>query len=111
MKEEYLFVFGYEPPEYRPYNSRAGSDPQLCTGVFRIVAESEREALAWGRELARWYVDELFGKGIGNWSDTVFASWIEQDANKELGEFAHTLPIVDFGKYPDINVFRKAFSD
>jgi hypothetical protein len=110
MNEEYLFVFAYESPMIRSANERRENYEEQI-GAFRISAESERRALAWGRELARWYADELFGKGKGNWSDSNYQSWIEPKPEKKLEKFAKSFAVVAFGEYPDINVIRKAFSD
>ncbi|MGE0547463.1 MAG: hypothetical protein AB7O24_07010 [Kofleriaceae bacterium] len=70
----HLFCFGYQTAAQ--FNS--GSGDENSQGVL-IEAPTESDALAWGREVAEAYVQQLF-PGIPSWKASMFAHWIETDA-------------------------------
>jgi hypothetical protein len=98
----YLFIFGYETPRQLINNKAHGWDDEDSTTIF-IKANDEAEALFWGREIAKWFVAELYRKEGGpsgfDWLDAGYAHSIEnQDAfNREDLEKVLT---VNVGEYP-----------
>lgn len=69
----FVFFFGYESPEQTAANAAHGWDDESSQYVA-IEAPNEAAALAWGREVAERFVQEL---GAGSWKAGGFAHWVE----------------------------------
>ncbi|MDH3348918.1 MAG: hypothetical protein OEM02_12575 [Desulfobulbaceae bacterium] len=111
MRNEFLYVFGYESPEERASNRDYEGDFE-STGFFWIIANSEDEALSWGQELSKWYTRLLFGENEEQqWQVNWFASWIENSPDKELEKAAKQLRPITVGEFPDFENVKLAFSD
>jgi len=112
MKTEYLYVFGYQTPEDSVASEGSRSE-QESFGFFRIVADSEEEALGWGHHLSIWYTAQLFGNDGGepHWDAHWFASWIEHAPDEQLREAACAVGPVAVHEYPDLNQVREVFAD
>ena len=111
MSKEFLYVFGYETPEEEASNQDFGDDFE-STGFFRILATSEAEALSWGRELSKWYINFIFGKDSElHWDKDWFASWIEKNPDEELNKASKLLKPVNVGEFPEIEDVKSAFFD
>jgi len=107
---EFLYRFGYEAPADLATNS-AGGDQESC-GYFRIAAQTEEDALAWGHRLAFWYVQRLFGESeVERWSPTGFATWIEYSPNDILKEGSANISAVAASEFPDFEELINAFGD
>ncbi len=109
MTTEFLYAFGYHSPVDIRVNAKGGDDESF--GFFRILAETEEQALIWGHELSRWYADSLFDPTDSpHWAPSYFASWIELEPDELLREAAFQLRPVKVGEYPDLvevmNVLR-----
>jgi hypothetical protein len=105
---EYLYVFGYEPDEDRAANEEFGTDWE-STGVFRLEADSARQALEWGHRLSSWYVETR--KTRETWVPENYASWIEESPDAELSQFAERVPLVKVGEFPPHEEIRRLFGD
>ncbi len=82
------------------------------TGSFRILAQSEEEALEWGDQLAEWYVKNLFGsKASAGWKACGYASWIEHEPDDVLRKAAESSEGILKGSLPDLELVWIAFSD
>lgn len=104
------FQFGYHGLDAWPL---VESDPDFdceSTGILRIVADSEEEALEWGIKVARWYLSCLHGGESGyDWSSDDYAVWIEKEAlDFDAGE---EIVQVSVGEYPDFECLRKYLND
>jgi hypothetical protein len=96
---ESLYVFGFEAPAEAKSNAAHGTDFESSACV-RIAAESEEEALRWGREVAERFVKELFGDPGISWKALGFAHWIETDPDEALRSAAERCPALKVGEYP-----------
>lgn len=66
MMTEYLFIFGNENPTEAKTNTDSETDFESSMAL-RIVAPSEAEALAWGNEIAEWFVATLYRDATVSW--------------------------------------------
>src|SRR5690349_22260464 len=104
----YIYGFGYESPVEFATNRDSGTDFE-SSALFRIRAESEQSALAWGEQLSEWFVALLFKDPAKSWKAEAFARWIEQTPDQATTDAASKLEPVDVGKYPDFLVVAAAF--
>lgn len=104
------FQFGYHGLDAWPL---VESDPDFdseSTGILRIVADSDKEALEWGIEVARWYLSCLHGEESGyTWSSDDYAVWTE----KKGVDFEGDGEIVEIraGEFPSFETLRKYLND
>jgi len=99
----YLYIFGYCTPELLKSNETHGWDTELSEAVF-IEASSESEALAWGEEISRRFIERLYGKQGLNWDAADYAHWIESAPEKEwTAKQLERFPIVCVGEHPDLS--------
>ncbi len=111
MKCEYVYVFGYEPPNERRMNDATSWDSE-SSGYFRIEATSVEEALRWGNELANAYVAHLYGDvEKGRWSRGQYASWLEDDTSDLTHQAAVLTPLLSVGDYPELEKVRRVFGE
>ena len=111
MSSEYLYLFGYETPAEQAANDNCDTDFE-STGFFRILAESEEEAVNWGDELAEWYVKNLSGsENPVSWRAAGYASWIEHEPDEVLTKASELGKAIPVGCFPDFEAVRMAFSD
>ncbi len=108
MSKVHLFGFGFERPEECEINQRTGTDFESA-GFFKIVAESEEEAMEWGRILARWFVNKLYDEPGDHWAPENFAHWIEHRPDEHLLKFIGTLPVIAEGEYPEFEAVKALF--
>ena len=90
----FVFRFGYESPQQVVANARHGWDDESSQWVV-IDASDEAAALAWGREVAERFVQELRG---GSWRAGNFAHWIEP---LSACPWASVRPPVAEGQFPE----------
>ncbi|HZZ86686.1 MAG TPA: hypothetical protein VFE30_19325 [Anaeromyxobacteraceae bacterium] len=104
--QEHLYVFGYEDPIEAKSNDTHGTDfeSSLC---FKILAETEEEALRWGQELSESFVKKLFGDPAKSWKAERFANWIEHEPDALLQEAAQRMPPVRVGEHPDFEAIQE----
>ena len=88
----FLCTFGYESPAEREQNERHGTDFESSKAIW-IDAESEADALNWGREIAEQFYHLLCGR---SWRKDNYACWTEP-----WRPLDHVLPIVGVGELPD----------
>jgi len=95
----FIFIFGFETPDQLGNNQRHGWDDEDSMTVC-ILAESEGQALSWGREVAERHVNELFRRsGISDfsWKQHGYAHWIEHEASRVVS--GTRLPVLKVGEY------------
>jgi hypothetical protein len=107
---KYLFRFGYCTPEQWDANEAHGWDDESSSAIY-IVAASEDEALAWGREVANRFVGNLFsasGKALTtSWVEAGFAHWIDDAPMSSFREEQlRQLLVVRVGELPDFRIMR-----
>ncbi len=108
MGQKYLFGFSFEDPgEYRS-NRDFGTDFET-ERYFTIIAHSEDDALEWGRVLARWFVDSLFGDGEEHWGPENYVNGIERNPDQRIERMSGWLHPVMEGEYPDFEEVKRAF--
>lgn len=98
--KKYLYVFGYETPQQTAANRQNGWDDEDSQAVF-IVANSENEALSWGREISETFVAQLFQDQSVSWKDMNYAHEIEANptarySNDELAN----IQVIQVGQWP-----------
>lgn len=98
--KEYLYIFGYESPAERASNFKHGTDYE-SSGMIRILASSEEEALNWGHKVSEQFVLSQFPGQQVSWIAEGFASWIETSPDEELKQKLSAIPIVKCGEMPD----------
>jgi hypothetical protein len=94
----FVFRFGYESPEQSAANAAHGWDDESSQWVV-IDAPDAAAALAWGREIAERFVQEL---GAGSWITGTFAHWIEP---LSACPWAVGREPVVCGQFPDFSVW------
>ena len=105
---EYLFVFGYCTPTQLRNNEKHGWDDEDSYAFF-VDANSEADALNWGRKIADQYVKCLFERS--NWNDETplwlhagYAHWIELEPLKRFSGMAlEMLPVIKYSEMPDFD--------
>lgn len=97
----FLYVFGYETPAQLRNNAAHRWDDEDSQALF-IEAESEDEALRWGREVSERFMSQLHGDAGVSWTAIGYAHWIETDpATRDWKpEDLAKLPTVRRGEYP-----------
>jgi hypothetical protein len=96
---EYLFIFGYENPAEAKANAESETDFESSMAV-RIVAPNEAEALAWGNEIAEWFVATLYRDATVSWKKGGFAAWVETEPDDHMRQRWTKIPVVRVGEYP-----------
>ncbi|HEY0372301.1 MAG TPA: hypothetical protein VGD79_09885 [Thermoanaerobaculia bacterium] len=104
MSEEFVFVFGYQTDVDVRLEAETRWD-WSSIGAFRIMAESDKDALEWGNSLAKWYWEQL-RETAGN---DRFAGWIETTPDESLRKFVNTVPLVQHRSFPDFSAAYAAF--
>ena len=98
--KKYLYIFGYESPEQLAANDNNGWDDENSLSVF-VEAESESEALAWGREISENFIKELFQDPSRSWKSMSYAHEIEKDpASIYSSDEIVSMPVVKVGQLP-----------
>ncbi len=111
MRSEFLYIFGYETPDEFAVNDIQQTDFESA-GFFRILADSEEEALRWGDQMAEWYVRNLFDtKRPTSWKELGYSSWIEHSPDEGLRQAARVLRPVLAGHFPDFEHVRSMLGD
>ena len=105
----FAFIFGYESPDDVAANAVGGDAEKI--GFFKIIAESEDAALAWGKTLAEAYIKRLFAPLEKSWAAGDYAAWIEAGADPELGEALVEAPLIAVGEDADFEESRRLFRD
>ena len=104
------FQFGYHGLDAWPL---VESDPDFdceSTGILRVVADSEEDALRWGIKVAGWYLSCLHGaESRYNWSSDDYAVWTEKDVTEFDDD--ETIVQVDVGEYPSFEALRSYLND
>jgi hypothetical protein len=97
----FLYVFGYETPAQLRANAANGWDDEDSEALF-IEAESEDEALKWGREVSERFMRQLHGDSSVSWTALGYAHWIEADPAGRgwRAEDVARLPVVRSGEFP-----------
>lgn len=106
---EFAFIFGYESPDDVAANAVSGDAEKI--GFFRIIAESEDAALAWGKTLAETYVKRLFAPLEQTWAAGAYAVWIEHEPDAELREALAQAPLIAVGEDADFEETRTLLRD
>ena len=104
---KYLYIFGYRTPEQMALASTDENAEESSEAVF-IHAQSQDQALAWGREISDKYIRQLFGDGLVDWKSMNFAHWVESEPQREYpAAILEKLPVVAYGSFPDFKYFEK----
>ncbi len=105
MTQEYLCVFGYETPTQLENNRLHGWDDETSMAIY-ITAEDEDTALAWCRNVAEKFVQQIFAPKQMSWKEAGYACWVEKDPKSRFGAVELDVERVAIGQYPE---FRKIF--
>lgn len=103
IMQTFLFRFGFESPEQFHANNAHGWDDEDSQGVL-ISARTEDEALAWGRQIAEAFLQQLYQDKLISWLVRGYANWLEKP-----GEFWPGLQHVRVGDWPDYTVWLKPY--
>jgi hypothetical protein len=103
--QKFLYVFGYCTPSQAANNEKHAWDDESSAALF-VAAETQEEALQWGRHVSNEYVAHLYrAAGLPeaiSWVDSGFASWIQQLPSEDFpDEYLARVPVVQAGKMPD----------
>lgn len=103
--KQHLYIFGYcTPNQWLLNEDRGWNDENSC--AFFIIANSQKEALQWGREVAEILVGRLFDldprfSERPSWKEANFANWIEDEPLSRFSKSAlTTIPIIQMGEMP-----------
>ena len=97
---KYLDTCGYETPQQLARNRENGWDDEDSRAVF-VVANTEDEALSWGREVSVAFVVELFQSSSMRWKSMNYAHGIESEpAAWASSDESQSIPVVVVGQWP-----------
>jgi hypothetical protein len=100
---QYLYMFGYCTPGQIEAFDKHGYDDEDSEAVF-IEAQSEPDALAWGCEISREFIQRLYGGSGLTWRHTDYANWIESaPTSRFTPEQLSLLPVVRVGEHPALD--------
>ena len=100
---EYLVgIMYHEPESYELWNKGIIEDYESSTAIF-ISADSETDAIAWGKIIA----DKLFKNSnpieLKSWADFEYHCWIEDVKNSSWKHCFSFFQRVNAGELPDLN--------
>ena len=96
----YLYVFGFNTPEQIQANEEHGWDDEDSEAIF-ISAESEPAALAWGQQVAKKYVANLYGDRVPTWEPDNYANGIESNPEVIFSpDSLRHIQIIQVGEHP-----------
>ena len=90
--ERYLYRFGFQKSDDIESDCE---DSQCCW----IVADSNEEALTWGRQVSERFVADRW-PAAGSWIASSFAHWIEDRDTAAIDWADANAPSCNAGEYP-----------
>lgn len=104
--KKFLFSFGFETPDEERVNNETGSDYESSCSLY-IVAENEKQAISWGKEVSENLLHFLYAKKNReySWEKHNFSFGIEKEPEKNHPPlYLKALKVIHFGKYEDFDV-------
>lgn len=78
--QKYLYRFPYTWPEEIAWCERnPDADMGETTSMCFVIANSDRQAIEWGDQVAEKFVQILFGRNAYSWKSLGSSGWIEND--------------------------------
>jgi hypothetical protein len=106
--KRYVYFFGYCTPDQIRRNEQHGWDDEDSAALL-IMADSEEQALEWGRAIAEAFVCRLFNDQNASWKAQNFADGVETDAAETYSKDALIrMTTVNYGEYPDWRLLPSA---